>query len=85
MAAQEGIKSAEAFCAALRSHEAVPVVFDIREMTGYDREARVAWQEHLYPMRDRILCIEVRGGNSLVKMGASVLALALGVRMKVVP
>lgn len=81
---KEGILSARAFVFELQKAEITDVAFDVRTMTGYDRGARIAWQRELYPVRERVLSLEVRGGNSMVRMGASVMALALGIEMRVV-
>lgn len=82
---KEGHSSARAFVRELQKAEIIDVAFDVRTMTGYDRGARIAWQKELFPVRDRVLTLEVRGGNSIVRMGASVMALALGIQMRVVP
>jgi len=79
-----GAESAHAFAKKIRELDLVDVVFDVRQMTGYDRGARVAWQASLVPLKERVLGIEVVGGNSLIRMGASVLALAAGIPIKVV-
>ena len=81
---KEGELSARAFVRELQTAGIIDVAFDVRAMTGYDRGARVARQRELYPVRDCILTLEVRGGNSMVRMGASVMALALGIEMRVV-
>lgn len=82
---EEGHSSACAFVRELQKAKIIDVAFDVRTMTGYDRGARIAWQKELFPVRDRVLTLEVRGGNSIVRMGASVMALALGIQMRVVP
>lgn len=79
LSAEEGRDSAHAFAESLRTRETAFVIFDVAEMTGYDTAARVAWQKALFPHRRKIASIEVRGGNMIILMGASVLALALGV------
>ena len=61
--AAEGARAADAF--AERLAEATPpvaVIFDVREMSGYDSGARKAWQERLWPLRKRIASIRLRGG-----------------------
>lgn len=79
LSAEEGRDSAQQFSEALQELETAFVIFDVTGMTGYDTASRVAWQKALLPYRRRIASIELRGGNTLVQMGASVLALALGV------
>jgi hypothetical protein len=78
LSASDGKASAEAFVAACRRERQV-IVLDIREMTSYDSGARQAWVEALKPHRARFERIEVRGGSALVRMGASVVAMLLGI------
>lgn len=60
------------------------LVLDVREMSGYESAARQAWMDKLYPMRARLLAINVIGGSTLVKMGASTIALFLRVKYRYV-
>jgi hypothetical protein len=76
LTAAEGVDSARAFVEAL-SGPPLAIAFDIREMTGYDSEARVAWQQAVAPKRSQILSLTVIGGHPLVKIGATTLALFL--------
>ena len=55
------------------------LVLEVGEMQGYKRGARQAWKDLLWPRRSAIAGIELVGANSFVGMGASVLAMALGV------
>jgi hypothetical protein len=55
------------------------LVFDVGGMTGYHRDARSAWQHTLWPHRDAIQGITLVGGNKVIQMGASLLAMFLGV------
>lgn len=80
--AADGKESARVFSHLLDGARRWDVVFDIRHMTGYHRDAREAWQAALRPLRDRIACIYVVGGNPLVRMGANLLGSFLGVRMR---
>jgi len=85
LTADEGLESAHEFAEALEEVEEVEhaaVVFDVADMTGYDSAARTTWQKALFPHRRKISAIELRGGNAIVRMGASVLALALGVPLR---
>jgi hypothetical protein len=60
------------------------LVLDIREMSGYETDARVAWQEVLMPQRKNILGMTFCGGGALVRVGATMLALVLQVPSKFV-
>ncbi|MBL8684822.1 MAG: hypothetical protein JNK05_36940 [Myxococcales bacterium] len=73
-----GQQSASALATEL---EASPrdVVWDVRRMSGYDTEARVAWQKTLWPLRDKIRSVRVIGGGPLIRVGALTLAGLLGV------
>jgi len=55
------------------------LVLEVDAMTGYDRGARVAWQEVLWPARERIEALVVIGGSAVIRMGAAVIAMFLGV------
>lgn len=76
--ASSGEQSAAALAVEL---EASPrsVVWDVRRMSGYDTDARVAWQKTLWPLRDKIRSVRVIGGGPLVRIGALTLAGLLGV------
>lgn len=78
LTAAEGEASAALVAAELTSSP-LHLVFDLTDMQGYESGARAAWQRSLWPLRDRILSLEVVGGNAVVRMGANVLGLALGV------
>jgi hypothetical protein len=82
LSADEGRKSALAFAEELQKHELVDVVFDVTNMEGYDRGARTQWQLIVHPHRDRILGIHLIGGSRIIRMGASVLAMVLGVPLR---
>jgi hypothetical protein len=77
LSAEEGKRSAS-FLAEALGVEPLHLVFDVRNMTGYDSDARVAWQNILFPKRKAILSTTMRGGNSIVRLGGTVLAMALG-------
>lgn len=74
--AASGLASALAFAQAL-GDESRNVVFDIREMKGYESGARIAWQQTIGPKRKQLLSLVVVGGRPLVKVGALTLALFL--------
>ena len=78
---ESGVASAKIVAEQLRKGR-MNLMLDVHEMAGYDRGARVAWQEVLWPMRDRIKALVLIGGNSVVRMGGSVLAMFLGVPLK---
>jgi hypothetical protein len=54
------------------------VVWDVRKMTGYDSEARVAWRKTLWPLRENISSVRLIGGGPLIRVGALTLAGLLG-------
>ena len=74
----EGQASIAALADALK-HDPAIVEWDIRAMEGYESGARSAWQTGLWPIRDRFQGLTIRGGSALVRLGASTLALFLGV------
>lgn len=78
---EEGAISARALKEALI--EPHHVVFDVREMTGYDNGARNVWVSTLLPVRRKILSLGVVGGNAIVRMGARALGLGLGIHVDV--
>jgi hypothetical protein len=75
---EEGQQSAAEF---VKQLGAAPrdIVFDISEMSGYAMGARRAWQGALWPLRAQLRSLSVIGGNAIVRMGATMIALALGV------
>jgi hypothetical protein len=73
-----GRQSADVVAAALAAGPR-ELVFDVARMTGYYRDARVAWQQTLWPHRGAIRGITLIGGTKVVQMGASLLAMFLGV------
>lgn len=79
LAEADGESSAHAFVEAM-GEDRCDVVFDIRHMQRYDSGARRAWQQVLWPRRSQIASLMVVGGNAMVSMGASMLALALGIK-----
>jgi hypothetical protein len=79
--ALEGQKSATEV-AALLDEQPRTLVWDLRAMTGYATEARLAWQTTLWPRRDRIVEVRVIGGNPLVRVGAVTLGSLLSVPIR---
>ena len=75
---EEGEASSQAFRSAVES-EPSNVTWDVRHMTGYESGARIAWQKQLWPVRSHLKSIRVVGGNTLVRLGATTLGLALGI------
>jgi hypothetical protein len=75
---EDGERSAEAFAAHLRDRRR-PVVWNVVRMTGYARGAREAWERTLRPVRGNIARITLIGGGILTRVGANILAIALGV------
>lgn len=72
--------------AVLAELEAGPVelIFDVRGCSGYTSAARIAWQEALMPRRAQIRSIAVVSSSALMRLGATMLGLALGVDVAVV-
>jgi hypothetical protein len=61
------------------------IVADLREMTGYETESRVAWQQALYKFRTRIDCIVFVGARSaLIRMGAAAVGAVAGIPVRFV-
>jgi hypothetical protein len=47
-------------------------------MSGYAPDARRAWQDTLAPHRTKLRNVRTRGATTLVRMGATVVGLFLG-------
>ena len=61
--------------------EPVAMVWDAAGMTGYDGEARKFWQEGLEELRPRIRAIHLISESKLIRMGASVVGMFLGLEI----
>jgi hypothetical protein len=59
------------------------LVFEASAMTGYRRGVRAAWQAALLEHRGALGKVVLVGGNSVVRMGLSVIAMSLGVPLVV--
>lgn len=60
-------------------------VVDLEHLQGYDKESRIIWQGALAPRRKDITQIVFVGNPSaIIRMAASAVALAIGVRMRFV-
>ena len=77
----DGQKSANEVAALLDEQPRV-LAWDLRAMSGYATEARMAWQTILWPRRDRIVEVRVLGGNPLVRVGAVTLGSLLSVPIR---
>lgn len=64
------------------STAAVEVVADLRNITGFDEDCRVLWQDGLRSYTDRIKMITLIQGTPLAKMAASALGLYLGIQVR---
>jgi hypothetical protein len=73
-----GLASAMALAEVLRA-AGREVIWDVREMTGYDTGARTAWQKHIQPLRSKIRGIRVVGATPITRFGTAALAMAIGV------
>ena len=61
------------------------IVADLREMTGYETESRVAWQETFRKFRTRIDCLVLVGARSaLIRMGAAAVGAVAGIPVRFV-
>ena len=80
LGADPGKASAKAVAERLREGPKT-LVFEVSKMRGYHRAARYSWQVTLWPLRANIREIVVVGGNKIITMGASVIAMFLGVPM----
>jgi len=76
---KDGSASARKFVEVLGS-DVRDVVLNVRKMSSYDKEARQAWQEGLWPQRKQIRSIHVIGANTLIRMGAILIGVFLGAR-----
>jgi hypothetical protein len=77
LSSKEGQASAQAFKAAV-SNRRCDVAWDLREMKGYDTEARQAWQSTVWPIRKNISKLTIIGASTLVRAGAIFLATLIG-------
>ncbi len=55
------------------------LVWNVRAMSGYEAGAREAWQHVMWPSRKQIRSIKLIGGPGLVRVGATFLAVLIGV------
>lgn len=79
----EGKRSAKEFVRVVGT-DSVRALLDVRRMSGYDSAARREWINILTPIRSQIEEITLRGGNSMVRMGGSVLGAMLGVPIRTI-
>ena len=68
----------------VRGARARRVIVDLRQMTGYETEARRAWQEAFRGHRHQMLGVVCVGGSRRIKMGAAVVGAVSGVPMRFV-
>lgn len=55
------------------------LVWDVTEMSGYDRTARLALQKALLAHRDNIQSLTIVGGDSYLNFAAKTIGLAVGI------
>jgi hypothetical protein len=61
------------------------IVADLREMTGYESESRIAWQQAFYQHRNRIEGLVLVGARSaLIRMGAAAVGAFAGIPVRFV-
>ena len=80
---EDAVTSACAFSDAIRERP-VDVVWDLREMSGYDSKAREAWQEAIWPSRRNIRSLTLIGAKPTVRVGGMMLAIFIGAPWKFV-
>jgi hypothetical protein len=64
--------------------KSIVLIWDCRKMKGYDSAARVKWTEALKQFKSRIETIWLISESPIVRMGASVMGLALSVKIKAI-
>ena len=62
----------------------INLIWDCRDMHGYDSAARIKWTDALKEMKPRIDKIWLVSGSSLIRMGASVIGLLTSINIKAV-
>ncbi len=62
--------------------DSIEFVADLREITGFDEDCRVMWQDGLRPHTNRIRLITLVQGTPLAKLAASALGLYLGIQVR---
>tara|TARA_B100001750_G_scaffold148838_1_gene119107 strand:+ start:1995 stop:2378 length:384 start_codon:yes stop_codon:yes gene_type:complete len=75
----EGERSANALLTHITGTEEVDLVFEVSQMTGFAIGAQSAWRRAFMRRRRSIRSLATVGANPLVRMGATVLGLAIGV------
>ncbi len=78
LSATEGAESAAELGRALAAGPR-ELVWNVRAMSGYEAGAREAWQHVMWPSRKQIRSIKLIGGPGLVRVGATFLAVLIGV------
>jgi hypothetical protein len=57
-------------------------VVDLRELKGYDTDARAKWQEKLSEFRGQIHTVTMIGGSPLTRMTGAAVCLYAGIKMR---
>ena len=65
--------------------EPVHMIWDALAMTAYEGEARTLWQDGLAGLRPRIHAIHLITASSVIRMGASVVGMVLGLDIECWP
>ena len=66
----------EAIDAALAEREGpIVMIWEASEMSGYDKDARTLWQEHLVRTKPRLKAIHLVTNSFVIRMGASVVSM----------
>ncbi len=67
-----------------KNHPKLKLVYNCLEMDGYDKRARVIWQNTILELKDQIDEIWVIAKSNLIKIGASVMGTFTKFKIRVV-
>lgn len=78
---ETGTLSVSALLTELDRAAPIDLIFDVRLCTAYTSAARDAWQKAMWPRRHDIRSITVITKSPLMRMGATMFGLALGIKV----
>ena len=58
------------------------LIFDTREVAGYESGARKAWEDALFPERKRICEMVLLADSTVAVMGATLFGLMMGIKVR---
>ncbi len=64
-----------------REHRYKHFICDLRQMNGFDSQARVIWQEQLAELKKHIAGLTMVGGSPLARMSGAAVCLYAGIKM----